>query len=135
MSRNEKYPQNEKICRPCQFLKSNHILFNPRYITDPAKSKTDSWANVYREECIFSLAQFPHPDSTISFSFNCGVLPCLWCFEQKHSVKSSQTPQSFSKKLKSLKVWLYWWETIRFSVDIGNGLIFWNYIKMCNFAN
>ena len=25
------------------------ILFNSRYITDPAKSKTDSWANVYRD--------------------------------------------------------------------------------------
>ena len=30
------------------------ILYNPRYITDPAKSKTDSWANVYRDERTFS---------------------------------------------------------------------------------
>ena len=41
------------------------ISYNPRYITEPAKSKTDSWANVYQDERTFSFAKFPHPDSNI----------------------------------------------------------------------
>ena len=74
---NKKYPLNEKIWRPCLLLKSGmklpewkktvnfgeflphfahpfhahkiDLIYNLRYITDPAKSKTDSWANVYRD--------------------------------------------------------------------------------------
>ena len=45
---------NTHNMRKYVFLKSSHILYNPRNITDPAKSKTDSWANVYRDGRTFS---------------------------------------------------------------------------------
>ena len=39
------------------------IFYNPRYINDPAKSKTDSWANVYRDDC------FKTKKTVFSFSY------------------------------------------------------------------
>ena len=63
-------------------MKTNSILNNPRYITNPAKSKTDSWANVYRDGRLFKQKKI--------FSF--------WIYKQARKLQDAQ-----AEKLTSLK--------------------------------